>query len=1336
MRATLPGDKAAWDEVARKIADYDIGHPFSDVQYNLLTPAQKAAALIEEQQRRYKSFNRPSKLTPIPHIVREQELTQLTTPNMRGFFPNSSEGKKSKVLTFLDTETDDLGRILTVAAHKVVFNYSKLRFENAEPKDPGFFRVYNPSNVDKNIVRTFGSHGLSSAILGAFRKNNNVQYSSNWDLSQYEALQKYIGDSELAGHNIVRADIPWLMRPTGRDFNADTYKKGFFDTLHYAKAITGKESAALQTLAKKFNLTPQSMGLKAHDSASDVVTNIKVLEALIKTNISNPFTAEALYAFGLKGVQTGFKQPLNLAEGQGQIIFGARGKPLHNLPYAGAKQALRGFSATRGFKFEEPQVLDIKSTFDIPTDVYDNARSVSGYIGENYGEEQLLPVDEAIMADYGPIKTLVDRFRYLDTIKPQEPSGSFDADSRRIIRYLKTKVSRTGKGAGDTLIDTRDIDDDLRTMLRDAGFGDNPGKEVMQRFARRALQENAYDYWQRQVRLNEQAGNIIKKDSAYAGQSWYDRFAAISEEDMSLGEIAAYKEDKKRYLKQQKEQKAQRRSEEKYLAKLADARYAAGIEENQWRVKHEESKRLEEEKSDWSRIKYANHSRQFWAKESINNRLAARDQRKQTSDAYAAGLLTKGDLDKLSELTVGTKQYGEALADLTKKTAGAKNIAKAFGDALNWYNPTRLLDTAQNEREHIKHAASGILPSFLQKPAFRFWDAMHNGANQITNRMRYGLDMASKTAQLGGAAAGAVLGTVIMPGAGTMIGMGIGEGVAKLGSHAIGGALETSIKNRSEGIQERLNMIGFTTTLLGAFADGLKTVINLFGRLGKIWNYMPSYTLHTLTGTPWSKATPMQAADRLVGMQQGTTANLLNQLQYQSADLYTSGMYNETQLVAAARLGIFDLAYGSNNLSAERKQEMIYDKLYRDIYESGKSDDEVRSQLSLIKNYSPELVSYLERGHELYRAGYKGFRNFSAFTDNYGRNFLSTQENAKVSMTSTLWGLDQESFKQGLALAGTKAYALAEPLITALEKGLWSFVREGKIDWDAIGSALEKVLNSIDIGSIDWKDKLKALDPIIDALVSKLEEIKQPLLNFASTFLGDFINRMGMTKIQFNLEALERALVKGDVTALGDIISVINPQDIGKVAAEGLKKEYSWGRTLEQVSAPTTMAFANAVKTESDLKRELKWGDVEIRSLWNNPTFAKYRLASNRRDAETSRKGWLMLSALKGANKGLESALKDYDILRQDGQLNTIMQQLTEPLKDVGFDDEMIKDLISMVAYKPAVKSVLEAGDKTVGSVLQNIWDSVNFTVEATVDDRTSEGTKTKLNATMKKKGR
>jgi hypothetical protein len=546
---------------------------------------------------------------------REENLQQLTTPQLDGFFPKFDlDAPHGRTTTFFDTETDDLGNILTIAGYQVALNLKTLQFERLE-SDKGFFRAYAPPNA-KISSMTQSKHKLSLDILKAFRKKHNIDYSLTWNKDELEAFQDYARGTIYAGQNIEKADLPWMLRPTGRDFNVDTTTLDYLDTFHYFKALTGAKSAALSDLVK--GLPPsvaKPLSSQSHNAAFDVVANIKVMEAFLKEGIAknDPYTAEMLYALRKFGVQTHRLDSVNLAEGRGALIEGHKGKPLPGLPYKGALKTFNGILGAHAP--EEVIVNDIASALGISAEDIAEGRISADYLANEYGDSTMSEANgwfdaQALAAE---LKHSVQQMKgWASNVQAMASANTMqDAATRSIVKRLAAMLPPGSGRDWDTYSNKEPYalplkGDKLEAFyaasiqgMKDAGYSPeaiygntaqikqlrqmqasdrdifnrsdlNGMGEVRERLIRNALATAYVDSAKQQHRLQLQSMKMLYKDRKdWSGYTWYNKLRDMSPDDISETDIIDYEEGKKHQLELQKEEEAAKKmAEQEELARI------------------------------------------------------------------------------------------------------------------------------------------------------------------------------------------------------------------------------------------------------------------------------------------------------------------------------------------------------------------------------------------------------------------------------------------------------------------------------------------------------------------------------------------------------------------------------------------------------------------------------------------------------------------------------------------------------------------------------------------------------------------------------------------------
>lgn len=1091
---------------------------------------------------------------------RQMDLVEMTSPNMIGFFPEYDPNARHSnfAITMFDTETADKNTdIIEAAGFKLIYNKDAKRFErlpNASVSNSQFYGVYNPK--DASYVQTEQVHGRNSHMLVSL----DGKITSGWDSNELERFKNFSKGTILAGHNIMNADLSWIHgRPTeGFKFMEPEFKQGILDTLHLSAALLGKgepgeQRNALQKLAQRFKVNEELPGLPAHAGWADTIKNVKVLEHLLA--IKHPATQEFIEAMDTGNRHSHYLENPDPFHNSGFVTHGISQKAV-SLGAIG--NALKKVSV----KVKEKILKDVPAALGIDREDYYN-----GNWDKSSYEEMSMAQDDEEMKEY-----LQKTYGHLGA--GGGPQWSLHMEE--MLRDIAGNLHYAKLGARSQLI--RDIkgmsEADARYVIRNRSFhGDELNilreKRLMEQ--KDAAKETASEYRQ----LKRRSGKFLAESAAagFAKADWFQDLREAHRIGTLTEEILA--EALRRRKKNEDADKSWR--QEKATREDKDAKLVAQQEHLGWQSILDTWNELEKrkQKKDALEDRFSTQkwdSQRFWAKKDVEQRLEMRDVRQQTQKAYQQGYISHGDLGALEEkAAIGTKAYREELDKLIDRNKKILTVTKAMA-SVPFFNPMNLFNDISNQAKGIRYAAHGILPSFVERPIFRFGNALGNTWNQFRSNIETKYNTASAAAPVLGTLA--TLGLSFIPGVGPLAaaagGQALGGGI-NLASQILGLGARNKINQYGEGIQHRLNLLGMTTSVLGAFINGLKACVNLFGKLSSLWSYMPSYTMSTLTGVSWSKSTGMAVSDRLLGFKEGTVSSLYDRLAYQQADLYTSGQYDEKALVAAARLGIFDLAYAPTGGDVEQQQADIYDRLYKHVYESGLSKAEVQSQLSLIKNYSPEMASMLERGHGLVKAGYTQYRDYKAFQSMFGYDNLSDTENARVSVTASRWGAAQQSMSQGLALAGSRAYdMLDELIIKPINKILWDFAREGKIDWEAIVKIINDIidkLSTIDLKGVHWDKLLKMFEPLGKKISEKLKGIIGPL--------GEFITQLGMTKLEFHPENLMDVLQgKKDI---GSLYTLITPKKLAEEKVEETKRSMDKAEDL-----------AEQYKTKYNLDRNFK----------------------------------------------------------------------------------------------------------------------------------------------------
>lgn len=1202
------------------------------------------------------------------------DIQHYTTPDMKGFFPayDPSSSHSNFSLTNFDTETDDNHKILEIAGVRVVWNKSLKRFE--QPKDAStanFYRLYNPSDI--RTVQTEGIHGYTASKLSSM----GVAPGSNWSESELKEFLNTTKGSILSGHNIYQADLSWIHnRPSGGfRYLEPEFKQSYLDTYHLSEALLGRGAKGegrnkLQNLAKRFNISAESLGIPAHAGWADTVLNIKVLEKLIQTFPTHPAVIEYLQAMDTGNMHSHRLETPDALHGSGYVTHTRRETPF---------SAATGFAKRIVTKVRDTIVKDIPAALGISEKDF----SEGNWDKESYMETPMADLDTEM-------KDWFENFKQLG-------GGSGGIPPRELQELIKAAAGNNFYNKAlytHTLL--RDItnkgltESQKKFALKDSGLVPREITKLLHQSADlesgALAKEAAADY----RGLKRRSARFLAKTAAegFAKADWFqDLRTAYRNNELTEQLLANSEQYKKKDLE-------------------ADARWKADL------AKQEAQRQRQEEKEALQRQQTTDASRSFWARSAVSQRLQQGRLNRRIGEAYDSGEITSGQFKFLRDSNMGIKELGETFEKFQKQTKTANEVLKNFANANPIFNPMLLAQTINNQMSGISHAAHGILPGFMEKPVFKFGSALGNMWNTSVANAQY----ATKNIEVAGKTIQSLSPVLNLAGPYGMIAgqvMNVVGGGLALGSNLAGNKAQQVITGVGEGIQHRLNLLGMMTSAVGAFVHGLGMAVNLFNKLAHVWSYMPSYTLHNLTGVSWDNAKPLSNADRLMGFQAGTIANSYTQLALQQADLYTSGMFDEKKLVAAARLGIFDLAYAPEGGDAESQQNEIYDRLYKQLYKSGLSHAEQQSMMSLIKNYDPNMLATLERMQGMAKLDSR-YESFAFLKDKRGYNFATSLENAKISDTSLRFGLARDSLTEGLALAGTKAFDLAEPLIKALENGLWQFARGGKIDWKAIGEAFDGLwdatIGQIDLGAINWAEKLSFLDPIINELINKIK----PLQNF----LTNFIREMANIKVQIDIPGMVADIAAGRAIDFNKRVHVFTADTI---ANEATAQANSAFKDVQAKWSSATGGGRSAILITSQENPDEDWIS---RGLWSK--IGKKLGGTNKKidtQAEVENIAWVQ-QWLAGASSMYDSA----DMLKDNDKLITLAQHALQdklaPNKEV---ESALKYMIQVLSQRSTASGVVEGTTRGAveggKAVLQAAAVSVQNTIKQ-IGDTTEVSTK------------
>lgn len=193
----------------------------------------------------------------------------------------------SRPITTLDIETDDLGRPITISAIKTAFNKATGKLELIDT----FQRYYK--SLDRNLRNTVATHGLTHRLLNKLRRQQGADYGWTYTNRERTALERFIRNDIVVGHNIQAFDIPHL-------FNNQHVSNQVVDTLIAARNIwgdTGRNSLD-QVFKRVFGKSMEDMGLPHHESMSDTIATAMIYEAMSRSNTATGIALRTLLKHG------------------------------------------------------------------------------------------------------------------------------------------------------------------------------------------------------------------------------------------------------------------------------------------------------------------------------------------------------------------------------------------------------------------------------------------------------------------------------------------------------------------------------------------------------------------------------------------------------------------------------------------------------------------------------------------------------------------------------------------------------------------------------------------------------------------------------------------------------------------------------------------------------------------------------------------------------------------------------------------------------------------------------------------------------------------------------
>lgn len=509
-------------------------------------------------------------------------IRQFTEPDMVGFFPAYDPNARHSKFAYGygDTETaDDNRQIIEIAGLKVIWNKDAKRFEQLEKGgiENQFYRVYNPKGA--RYVQTENVHGKNPSILAAIRSKLKAGYSESWNSRENETYNNWLGkDTIEGGHNWLAADASWKEGLVTGDFaryREPSYKRGILDSLHLTSALFGKgkpeeKRNALQNLARRFNISAESLGIPAHAGWADTVLGLKVVEKVLQQFGDTPAAQEFIAAMDTGNVHSHYwESNPDLLHGSSYLTHTVSGKALSK-PVA----ALYNDLSTK----EKAEALEISYS-----DLIEGKVSLS-----DYEEMEMADVDASLREDMKSIAAYISKNRRLYGDEAVNISSPGDAQSwnnyilKNAVTAIKSELLRTDVNTSAWLdasktaevLKNENIHNAVVQAIRMNKLGNEDVKDVDSlgfRMTARALAELDFARQKELAKEDRKVEHRLNRDRAlYADTDFYQSLQARDlDSDTYDAELKRFRQQQKHEAKIKQDQRRVEKKRDLILKKDA-----------------------------------------------------------------------------------------------------------------------------------------------------------------------------------------------------------------------------------------------------------------------------------------------------------------------------------------------------------------------------------------------------------------------------------------------------------------------------------------------------------------------------------------------------------------------------------------------------------------------------------------------------------------------------------------------------------------------------------------------------------------------------------------------
>lgn len=965
--------------------------------------------------------------------------SQDTYKHFRGVSPEElQKGRFTRPIVVTDIETGHNDQVISVAAIKGVIDKQTGEFRALDTYE----RYYTP---EKTYSQSFNMarevHKLTAGKIEALRRLQQATYNEKYNQQEAADLLKFMHGSLVVGHNVEEFDFTRL-GIAGQLQNED-----ILDTMVWAEnagAPRGKRG-----LAKLFkHYTGRSMekaGYSHHFGFHDVLSNAELLAAL--------YTQKGRAGRDLRFVAThkGFSYGAYEGVAGTAIIKGGY--------YKG-----RGPRGLENYMYEDE--FDEKGVFEYDYD--ENGRRI---LPEGFSETgEWDDLAELGMTQANMFKLEAgDTFRALrdEMARVRETMLGYSVSQKHaLVRYLASKDPEMG-----------------RRYLKGLGYSDNTIEDMMGqalplRYARERKESERKSLQQAVARnkVGSLLGHMYRRgDITERDYNWLidvnNEGSGFSAQDI----VYMAREDRDELADRRK-----RVQEHKALQGAATFGELSSFVRDL-----NESPEVFDRKSAEKRLK----SEQDIVFDNLKS--LVRDLNEQEVPSVDRGETTRKIkyLDNLQKKKLITEEQHASLElvdsyeDLVNATDNVieanQRLAKTYQvlGSIKPYDLNQLIGAAEGQWGGIKHAAKGVIPSFIRTPLSRLGDAAFNSIERSIAPWNAAGRIFNALTPKGGSGGGGI-GGGLTDGIGGWAQFKAGLGVFNGATQVAGNVAQAKVEMMGLSIQNNLNtlgaMISWISTPFQLLHKALKLAIgSLGGFTFKLNNFMGNgiglmtqmgNPLTNLTGVEYNSymGTTMMDAASLLG--KGTINKSIEGLASQQQLFYTLGQVDTNRLVASSLLGVYGDVYTPNQ-DPQQQYMNIANKLVADMKSNPSNRARIMSLAPLISNELAQLVQ---------TADLLGVDDVSVLADPSKRgmywNPIGQTEAGRFRWTQYEYGASKEQFgvsKMRFAdtlwrAGGKQIYSALNELVDAAATGNWDTVLKRATDmWDTFKAKFDEVWNGL-----------------------------------------------------------------------------------------------------------------------------------------------------------------------------------------------------------------------------------------------------------------------------------